>query len=188
MEFNAFSIRDMKTLTYYNLDIYRYLIGRDAQTISREYWKKKYKDHEYIIFNILHKVHNDKKYTKEKIKYVLKNIISPMVDSQIFMFDTICKWNEIEKFLDKLKQYDDAYNCSMSYIEKLDGNSWLILNCYKNKIGTHNKNPIVIPGIRESMSDIIFSKQNLNIKNLLKAVTPYGLIHLRRKYVNKNKK
>lgn len=55
MEFNAFSLKYAQTITYYNLDIYRYLIGREGQTVSRDFWKKKYKDHEYIIFNILQK-------------------------------------------------------------------------------------------------------------------------------------
>lgn len=185
MEFNAFSIRDMETITYYNLDIYRYLIGREGQTISREYWKKKYKDHEYIIFNILEKVYNDKKYSKEKLEYIQKNIISQMVDSQIFMFDTICKWDELDIFLEKLKKYEIAYNYSMNYIEKLNGNCWLILNCYKDKIGTNDESPIIIPGVRESMNDLVFTKNDLKIKKILKAFTPYGLIYLRRKYLNR---
>lgn len=184
MEFNAFSIRDMKTITYYNLDIYRYLIGREGQTISREYWKKKYKDHEYIIFNILDKVLNDKKYTESKIQYIYKNIISQMVDSQIFMFDTLCKWDELEQFLERLKQYEQAYQYSINYIEKVNGNCWLILNYYKKKINSKDNSPIVIPGVRESMNDVKFVKRNLKMKKIIKAITPYGLIYLRSKKLN----
>ena len=41
MEFNSFAIRYVDTLKYYDLDIYRYLIGREGQTVSRDFWKKK---------------------------------------------------------------------------------------------------------------------------------------------------
>ena len=40
MEFNSFAIRYVDTLKYYDLDIYRYLIGREGQTVSRDFWKR----------------------------------------------------------------------------------------------------------------------------------------------------
>lgn len=182
MEFNAFSIRDMKTLTYYDLDIYRYLIGREGQTVSREYWKKKYKDHEYIIFNILDKIYKDDKYSENKIEYILKNIISQMVDSQIFMFDALCKWKELESFLEKLKKYSNAYEYSICYIKKSNGNCWLILNEYKKKMKNNSNSPIIVPGVIERLDDL--NKKN-KIKKIIKAFTPYGIIYFRRKYLNK---
>lgn len=173
MEFNAFSIKYMNTIVLYNLDIYRYLIGREGQTISREYWKKKYKDHEYIIFNILDKVMSDEDYTLRKKEYVLKNIIASMVDSQIFMFDTIIKYDELENFLEKLKQYPEAYETSIKYIEKLNGNCWLILNYYKKHMKVHANESIIIPGVRETVNDII---PKHTVKRIIKAIIPYGLL------------
>ena len=178
MEFNTFSLKFVNTICYYNLDIYRYLIGREGQTISRDYWEKKYKDHVYIIFNILKTVYGDNEYTPKKREYILKNIISQMVDSQIFMYDAICKLEELDEFLDKLKVYDEAYNYSMKYIKKKNGNCLLILNLYKKYLNSGKKEPIIIPGIRETMNDI--NKTNI-IKKGIKAITPYGLIYVRRK-------
>lgn len=187
MEFNAFSIRDMQTLTYYDLNIYRYLIGREGQTISKEFWQKKYKDHEYIIFNILEKVYSDKKYTDGKLLYILRNIISQMVDSQIFMFDSLCKWKELDTFIEKLKKYKDAYEYSIKTIKEKDGNCWLILNMYKKKMNIKSTESIIIPGVREKLSDVYANSNVKNrsfkqtIKKVIKAITPYGLIYYRRK-------
>ena len=80
---------------------------------NEEAWKKKYKDHLYVIYNILENVYNSEEFSECKKKYILNNIIAQMVDSQIFMLDCICKWNEIDEFLEKLKQYPEAYKVSM---------------------------------------------------------------------------
>ena len=188
MEFNAFSIKYVDTLTYFDIDIYRYLIGREGQSISSEVWKKKYKDQIYIIFNILNKIYADKDFSDNKIEYVLKYIISSMVDSQIFMYDSINKYDELDDFIQELKKYPDAYNYSMSYIEKVNGNCWLILKLYKN---WKNKNEsIIIPGVRESVNDIIqlkTLKTKQKIKLLVKAITPYGFLVLYRRYKKVNK-
>ncbi len=180
MEFNAFSIKNATTIVYYKLDIYRYLIGRAGQTVSPEYWKKKYKDHCYIIFNILEKTFKTNDYSERKKVYVLKNIIAPMVDSQIYMFDAVCKLPEIDDFLNKLKNYTEAYNCSLDYIKKINGNSWLILNYYKEFMKSNESGPIIIPKVRETINDINIKKSS-KMHKLLKAITPYGLIVLRRK-------
>ena len=100
------------------------------------------------------------------------------------MFDTLCKWEELERFIERLKEYETAYNYSMNYIEKLNGNCWLILNLYKKKLRKKDNTSIIIPGIRESMNDLVFSKKNIKIKKLIKAFIPYGLIQLKRKFSN----
>ena len=85
MEFNAFSLKYVDTIKYYDLDIYRYLIGRAGQTVSREAWKKKYKDHAEIIFNIISKLEGDAEFPQRKKKYVYEHLMTQMVDSQILM-------------------------------------------------------------------------------------------------------
>lgn len=188
MEFNAFSIKLANTITYYNLDIYRYLIGREGQTISKDVWRKKYKDHQYIIFNILDTIYSSKEFSERKKVYILNNIISQMVDSQIFMFDAICKWDELDLFLKKLKTYDKAYDYALKHIESLNGNCWLIFNTYKN-IDPKRNSPIVVPGQIESMDDIDLVSYDITfykkIKRIIKGLIPYGIIMLRRRRYNK---
>lgn len=178
MEFNAFSIRLAKTITYYDLNIYRYLIGREGQTISRDFWKKKYKDHEYIIFSILNYI-EENDYSERKKEYVMRNIIAPMVDSQIFMYDAICKWKDIDPFLVKLKEYGNAYKESINYINKVNGNCALILRKYKNK---HGNKSIIVPGKYETPDDYHRLVEASGIKSktklLTKALLPYGLVRI----------
>lgn len=186
MEFNAFSIRYVNTLTYYNLDIYRYLIGRQGQTVSKDFWKRKYKDHEFIIFNILDTI-SKMNYTWEKEEYVFRYIVSQMVNSQIFMFDTLTKWDELDDFLNRLKKYRHAYDISLEYISSLRGNSQLILKTYKQYSGD---SPIIIPGIRENvddMSTLYLGKQKKTLKwyakKGIKCLIPYGIL----RYMNRKR-
>lgn len=181
MEYNAFSIKYVDTLTYFDIDIYRYLIGRVGQTISKDVWKKKYKDHQFIILNILNNVYLDKKYTMKKIEYILKYVISPMVDSQVYMYDYVKKYDELDEFLDELKKFPKAYDFAIDYTKKLNGNSWLILNTYKDwNLGNDS---IIVPGIRETMNDVVAPvKKSSIVKKLIKALAPYGVLWLYRKF------
>ena len=182
MEFNAFSLRYITTVTHYKLDIYRYLIGRAGQTISRDFWKKKYKDHEYVIFNILDKVEKTYDLSDAKKKYINRNIIAQMVDSQIFMYDALCYWDEIDKFLNKLKKYENAYKTSIDYINEKNGNCRLILYLYKKYVSNRktNRNSIIIPGKRECMADIELGVKTRTlkwyIKKVIKFISPYCLV------------
>ena len=183
MEFNSFSLKYVNTIKYYDLDIYRYLIGRAGQTVSPEAWKKKYRDHATIIFHILSVINDDKDFSQMKKKYIYEHIITQMVDSQIFMYDIALAWNEIDDFLLKLQQYATAYAVSMEYIEKKQGNCQLILRKYKNYSGTK---PIIIPGVYETIFDDDHIGTNLNdmkgikyyVKKMLKSILPYGIVRM----------
>ena len=179
MEYNAFSLKKIKTLVYYDLNIYRYLIGREGQTISRDFWRTKYQDHEYIIFNILEKVYGSSDFSERKLSYIYKNIIAPMVDTQIFMFDSLCLWKNIPSFLEKLKKYPGIYDLSINFIEKKDGNCRLILHKYKSKLRTGSKKPIIIPGVRETMEH--GEQTGITVKKLIKAALPGGFLYIYRK-------
>lgn len=182
MEFNSFSLQYVDTLVYYNLDIYRYLIGREGQTISRDYWKKKYKDHIYIIFNILNIVYNSDKFSNSKKNYIYYNIIAQMVDSQIFMYDAMLLWKDIDGFLNKLSKYPEAYKSSLDYIYEKNGNCKLILETYKKVLSFGSyKRPIIIPGVRETVNDLWVAPLRRNLKWYLKCFVPYGALKLYRK-------
>lgn len=174
MEFNAFSIRNVSTITYYSLDIYRYYIGRDGQSISKDTWKKRYKEHEQIIFNILDNLYKND-FSERKQIYVLQKIIANMVDSHLYMLDAIHNQKEISFFLKKIKDnYPNAYSVSIDYINKLNGNCALILKKYKKYV---NKNKsIIIPGKCENIND--YNRNTINIKKIVKAALPYGIVRL----------
>lgn len=182
MEFNSFSLKYVNTIKFYDLDIYRYLIGRQGQTISREAWKRKYKDHAQIIFNIVRNVYGNKQFSEGKRRYIFEHIIAQMADSQIFMYDVALAWNEIDGFLDELRKYPEVYDSAISYIENKKGNCQLILRKYKEHQGN---DPIIIPGIYETLEDDAkFNYKNVKhdlkyyVKRGIKCCLPYGILKL----------
>lgn len=134
MEFNAFSLQYVNTVVYYDLDIYRYLIGREGQTISRDFWKKKYKDHEQILFNLCNYVTHNKVLSARKKKYISEKLIARMVDSQIFMYDQVVNWERLERFLKQLKSYSAIYSISIKYVKEKAHDSDIILKYFSNAI------------------------------------------------------
>ena len=180
MEFNSFSIQYIDTVKFYDLDIYRYLIGREGQTVSKDYWRKKYKDHAFIIFNILNTIAG-KDYSKAKREYIDRYIISQMVDSQVYMYDAVMAWDELDDFLNKLRKFADSYQTSIDYINQKEWNSQLILATYKRYNGN---SPIIIPGISETIHDAeIVSRRTYKHKSIkwylkkgIKCAFPYGIV------------
>ena len=186
MEFNSFSLRYVETLKYYDLDIYRYLIGREGQTVSRGFWKKKYRDHEYVILNILDTIHKMDGYPENKKKYVYEHIIAPMIDSQVFMFDQLCLWEEIDKFFEKLEAWPEALEAGQEYIKKKNGDCSFILMHYEDKIeeDAEKRSPII--GGDQPLPEPAAKpepKKSLGwyFKKVIKACVPYGIMRIYQK-------
>jgi hypothetical protein len=181
MEFNSFSLKEIDTVVYYDLDIYRYLIGRQGQTISKDFWKKKYKDHETILFHICGYVAEEKKLSGRKKQYICEKIIAHMVDSQIFMFDQVTRWEELDVFLDKLKQYETIYRVCMRYVKRKNHDSSNVLKYYRlaeqknRKVPKGQRKPVVNA---DSSINNSYVKQHGILEQAKKAakwVVPYEL-------------
>lgn len=181
MELNSFSLTYMDTVIYYDLDIYRYLIGREGQTISKNFWKKKYKDHEEILFRICGYVMKEKKLSPRKKQYICEKIIARMVDSQIFMFDQVASWEELDIFLQKLKQYGTIYRISIRYVKSKNHDSSNILKYYRlaeqknRKIPQEFRKPVV--NFDSSIHSSYVKKHGIleKTKKAAKWVVPYEL-------------
>lgn len=180
MEFNAFSQRYLKTLKYYKLDIYRYLIGREGQTVSREFWKSKYQVHSEIIFNILETLDKMEDFPENRRSFLYKHLIAMMVDSQIFMYDQVSRRDEIDEFLNKLGKWPEAKKASIDYIKKKEVESWIILQNYKKY---SDDKPIILQDGRQRARN----GKSQFIKKLAKAATPYGIVELRRRFLSINR-
>lgn len=185
MEFNSFALRYVDTVKYYDLDIYRYLIGRTGQTVSRDFWKKKYKDHQYVIFNILKTVQSMSDYSAAKRQYVYEHIIAQMSDSQVFMFDQLCLWEEIDAFFEELSQWPEALEAALNYIEEKNGDCKVILQEYKKKLEqTNEKRTPIIGGKSEQQTDEVREVNHpwkWYLKRAIKACIPYGIMRLYQK-------
>ena len=117
---------------------------------------------------------------------MLNNIIAPMVDSQVFMFDAICKWEELDVFINQLKEHKEAYKKSIEFIDKTNGNSQLILKVYKKKVNSKSEKSIIIPGKCENINDYNAlhgtsygnSKMKQKVKRVIKGIMPYGVVRI----------
>lgn len=110
MEFNAYAIENVKTIKYYDLDIYRYFIGREGQSISYNSYIKNYKKHETIIFNIIEYI-TKKNLSNYKRNYIIDKIIIPMTLSQyIILYDYIKSIEKASFFNSKLALYPEIFN------------------------------------------------------------------------------
>lgn len=186
MEFNSFALRYVDTLRYYDLDIYRYLIGREGQTISRDFWKTKYQNHRYVIINILKTIQNMPDYSAAKKKYVYGHITALMIDSQVFMYDQLCLWKEIDPFLEELAAWPEARDAGLAYIQKKGGDCAVILKHYHAKIEEDEVKPSPIIGGPNSASIPGSAQKPASAgkswkryaKRILKACTPYGIMRI----------
>lgn len=181
MEFNSFALRYVDTVRYYNLDIYRYLIGRTGQTVSRDFWRKKYKDHKYVIMNILKTIHAMPDYSDAKKRYVYEHITALMIDSQVFMYDQMCLWEEIDIFLKDLGAWPEALEAGLKYIEKKAGDCSIIMRNYHDKIeeNTPKRTPI-IGGGQSADQPVSLGPVSRDwkwyVKAVIKACIPYGIM------------
>ncbi len=110
MEFDAFSIERANTIKYYPLDIYRYFIGRVDQSISRNSYKRNFKQHEGVIFNLINYYYNGNT-SQSKKRYILNKLVLPMVVAHyVILIQFLRSGKEYKKFEKKLSQYPEIYN------------------------------------------------------------------------------
>jgi len=120
MEFNMYSIRNIETVIYYDLDIYRYFIGRIGQTISRNSYMKNYLKHENILFKMIDYMSNESTMSKQKKDYVNSMLIDPMIRAQyLILRDYFRSPLKFKNFDSRLKQYPYYYHNTKS-VNKLD--------------------------------------------------------------------
>lgn len=112
MQLNTFISLFCKDIKYYPLNIYRYLLGQQNQSVSRKSYAKNYKDHERVTLEIIkisenyaHKISNIRK------KYIEERIIIPMITTQYYICTNYKKNGKaFREFDKKLKKYGNYYN------------------------------------------------------------------------------
>ena len=97
MVYNAYSIIYIDTVKKYNLNIYRYYIGNEGQSVSQEGMKRHYKNHEDVTIELMRIVVEEKRLSKNKREYVLRRLCLPMVYVQYYI--NLDLFKSREKFL-----------------------------------------------------------------------------------------
>ena len=112
MELNIYVALLCDTVTYYDLDVYRYLIGRSGQSITRESYTRNYKHHEDICLNMtdIYEKHKDT-VSEDKRRYIVNKLLVPMLAAQydicIEYFRRGAPFREYDK---RLKSHPYFYN------------------------------------------------------------------------------
>lgn len=111
MEFDLFSIINVKTIAYYALDIYRYFIGRVDQSISKASYIRNNQHHQRVLFRILDILEKDNDISPKKKEYAVNKIVLPMARAH---YTIVCEFMKSKKaFLEyekQLKKYPQIYN------------------------------------------------------------------------------
>lgn len=112
MELNEYISMLCKTVTYYPLNIYRYLLGRDNQSVAKASYMRNYKDHEKVTIKLIETLNNNE-YNISEIRrdYIIRKIILPMIKTQyIITIQFFKKGRPFREFESKLKKYIEFYN------------------------------------------------------------------------------
>lgn len=112
MEWNLNIYINCKTVKFYDLDIYNYLIGRAGQSISPEALKRNYPMHRQMVASLL-KIYKE---NFDSIPQNKKNLIENIIIKKMILthynliFDLIKLPKAFKDFDDILKQYPYFYN------------------------------------------------------------------------------
>lgn len=90
MELNAYTFIFAKTLEFYPLSPYIYLVGRAEQSVSKESFMKRHKQHERVIFEIIEKCNLLTKDAERK-RCVKRTILDQMIGTQTIIYRDFLK-------------------------------------------------------------------------------------------------
>lgn len=109
MEYNVLALHEVKTLRYYPVGVYRYSQGRATQTVNREAFIKKHRDHERVIVRIADYIDARLMEGTARHRYALHFVLKPLVVLQYrILLEWICDPKLARDFENKLKRYSFA--------------------------------------------------------------------------------
>ena len=100
------------TVTFYDLNIYRYLLGREGQSVNRNSYKRNYKHHENVSINMIETYYRHFDHlSAQKKRYIEQHLILPMVSTQYeICMNYHTRGGPFAEFNRRLKQYPEFYH------------------------------------------------------------------------------
>ena len=134
MEYNTYYLPFIKTISYYDLDIYRYFIGRSQQSTSLKSFVKNIEHHERVIKNMLEYTNNSTMSDVKK-KYVYEKLALPMIKVHYNLLTDITKnkrdFIRFDKIIqDKLPSSYNDFGKKVSILRHTKGFFIRILSIY----------------------------------------------------------
>jgi len=110
------------TIKYYDLNVYRYLLGRNGQSVSKESYKRNYKHHENVCINMIEIYQkNYEKLSNSKRNYIVNHLIIPMLNAQYdICIEYFNKGKPFREFNKRLKKYSNFYKHNSLKIKKIN--------------------------------------------------------------------
>lgn len=176
MEYNAFGIRDVKTIRFRDLDIYRYFIGRDGQSVSLEGWRRNYNKHRKIVLGIIDAVFADDAYAASRRDYVIGHIVAPMVGSQLVMYDALGLWDQIPEFLKSLEAHPGVRQKCENYIAKHAKDCLPILRFHEAQLAAGSN---ALPRLYQAKKAPKKQTSQGKLRKLARGLAPYSLVKRR---------
>ena len=110
LEYNVFPMPYIKTISYFELPIYRYRLGSPTQSVSISSYIKNIKMHEKVLFALVHFYNSYQSISKVQ-KNLLEDLISRVVTTQANIFLAREDVNQAKKeFIDFEKKLENANN------------------------------------------------------------------------------
>ena len=109
------------TITYYDLDIYRYLLGRAGQSVNASSYRRNFRHHENVCIRMIEIYQQNKeKLPQSKNDYIVNHLLLPMISTQYEIAINYRKERSAFLSFDKrLKQYPSLYNNRKIRIKKV---------------------------------------------------------------------
>ena len=155
MQYNIQAIEQVKTFTYYDLDIYRYYIGRKDQSTNVNSMVKNKLHHEKVMkYLVEYYANNKSKMTKNKEKYI-EQILYYMLFTHYTIF---CSYD---------KNYDEAYHQIKDFDEYCDVFTGKIIFQYeKDCIKTEGVDVLSCEGIDQYLISYNMLKESYSVEDL----------------------
>lgn len=121
MELNVNVAVCCDTITYYDLSIYRYLLGRANQSVTMQSYKRNYRYHENVCISMIETYYlHEASLPRSKRDYIVDHLIMPMVTAQYEIAMNYRKEAKaFKEFDDRLKKYPAIYNSGKIRIRHL---------------------------------------------------------------------
>ena len=180
-QWQALSIREIDTIRYYDLNVYRYLKGERGKTQEEQLSLG------HDIHSILRTVINDG-YTAGKKEYVFRFLIAPLVYRQLNWYCDRQMRQEAWDFFESLSLYPEAYSYIMQYLRKKPDGKYVIPEkpVEENEEAAEQEIPVQEEKSKASArkrdgrksENKNPEKKNTEKKKSIKSVMPHGIVTL----------
>ena len=120
---NAFPLRCAQTMRYYDLDIYRYTIGRPGQTVSRENVARLSGDQYKVFAAVAEFALNDKELTAAKRNYLFRNVLAEVGCNTIYALHCAGGRRRVREFVRQWGQHPELMREIVRYVVRQNGDS-----------------------------------------------------------------